>query len=250
MLQRNLTIVLINITKIISHSGLCSRREAKELVKSGKVSVNGHIIFIPTTKVDADDKIVVAGKEIDKFEAPRLWIFHKPTGVITTNKDPQNRKTIFDLLPQGLPRVVAVGRLDINSEGLLLLTNNGELARYFEMPLNNIARKYEVRVFGILDTQKLDKLSTGCRIDGISYGPIKVNVVERGVSNSWLEMVLTEGKNREIRKVLASLGLKISRLKRVEYGNYSLSNIKKGDIREVKINKKDYENYIRQASWA
>jgi len=240
--------MLINITKRIAHSGLCSRRDAKAMVTSGKVSVNGAIVFSSTTKVSIGDTILVDGQEIANISVPRLWLFHKPASVITTNKDPQNRKTIFDILPQDLPRLVSVGRLDLNSEGLLLLTNNGELARYFEMPENNIKRKYEVRVFGNLDKRRLNRLSEGCSIDGVKYGPIKVRVLEAGANNAWLEMVLTEGKNREIRKVLASLGMKISRLKRVEYGNYSLGNIKKGEIREVKINKKDYENYIRKTS--
>lgn len=239
--------MLINITKKIAHSGLCSRREAKQLVKDGHVKVNGLVVCVPTTKVEDKDKITVHDKELDFIDKPRIWIFHKPVGFITTNKDPQNRPTIFDLLPEGMPRVVSIGRLDMNSEGLLLLTNNGDLARYFELPKNAIKRTYHVRVFGVIDMRQLASITDGCEIDGIKYGKIEINVLKRGLSNSWLEMSLEEGKNREIRKVLGHFGLKISKLKRVKYGDYDLGNLERGEVVESIIHKGIYENYSRKA---
>jgi len=239
--------MLQNITKKIAHSGLCSRREAKQLVKDGHVKINGEVVCVPTTKVTLEDKITVNNKDLKSIDQPKIWLFHKPVGFITTNKDPQNRPTIFDLLPKDMPRVVSVGRLDMNSEGLLLLTNNGELARYFELPKNAIKRKYHVRVFGVIEMKKLAAIAGGCEIDGIKYGRIEVSMLKQGLSNSWIELTLEEGKNREIRKVLAHFGLKISRLKRVQYGEYELGDLKKGEVMQSIIHKEDYENYIREA---
>ena len=207
--------MLINITKLIAHSGLCSRREAKALVMNGDVTVNGKVICVPTTKIDSNDKVMVQDKPIKhSSEAPRLWMLYKPPGFITTTKDPQNRPTIFDILPKNLPRLVSVGRLDINSEGLLLLTNNGDLARYFELPKNAVTRKYHVRIFGYITQDLLNSLSKGYKLNGIKYGPIDAKIFKEGQANSWLELTLTEGKNREIRKILADLGLRISKFKK------------------------------------
>ncbi|MCH9754164.1 MAG: rRNA pseudouridine synthase [Alphaproteobacteria bacterium] len=236
----------MNITKRIAHSGLCSRRDAKKLVTEGDVTVNNIIIRSPTTQVNADDLIRVKNKIIKPIDDPKLWIFNKPTGFITTNNDPENRKTIFDILPKNIGRVISVGRLDINSEGLLLLTNNGDLARYLELPKNSIKRKYHVRVFGELHLTRLKNLRNGFVIDGTRYRKIDVNVLKHNNANSWLEIELEEGKNREIRKVLAHFGLKISRLKRVQYAGYDLGDVKKGETKEVTIYREIYENYLRE----
>lgn len=234
----------INITKIIAHSGLCSRRDAKELVMSGKVTVNGKRIYSPTTKVEEEDEIFVREKKLERVKEMQIWKFHKPAGYITSNKDPQGRPTIFDILPRDLPRLVSVGRLDMNSEGLLLMTNNGDLARYLELPCSMIERVYHVRVFGLVDEKRLKALEKGCVIDGIKYGEIHAKVIKRETSNTWIEFVLKEGKNREIRKILGDMGLSISRLKRVSYGDYKLGSIKKGGIEQAKIKGTIYENYI------
>lgn len=238
---------LINITKRIAHSGLCSRREAKAFVMDGKVKVNGEVVCVPTTKIDESDDVVVNNKKVPEVDLPKIWIFHKPTGCITSNKDPQGRLTIFDILPKNLPRLVSVGRLDMNSEGLLLLTNNGELARYFELPKNEIKRVYHVRVFGSVKESKLKGLEKGSVIDGIRYGKIFAKIIKQENANSWLEFILTEGKNREIRKIVADMGLTISRLKRVQYAGYKLGSIKKGEIVQAKITEEVYEDYLRKA---
>jgi 23S rRNA pseudouridine2605 synthase len=236
----------MNITKRIAHSGLCSRRDAKKLVIEGYVKVNNIVVRSPTTKVEPEDNISVKNKSLKVADCPKIWIFNKPTGFLSTNHDPDNRPTIFDILPKNIGRLISVGRLDMNSEGLILLTNNGDLARYLELPKNHIKRKYQVRVFGDLNLSRLNNLSKGCEIEGTRYGKIDVNVLKQSNSNSWLEIELEEGKNREIRKVLAHIGLKISRLKRVKYGGYDLGNIKKGEIKEVIIQKEIYENYLRE----
>lgn len=235
----------MNITKRIAHSGLCSRRDAKKMVTEGHVKVNNAVIYSPTTKVSPGDNITVKNKELQDTKSPKLWAFHKPTGFIITNNDPENRPTIFEILPKEIGRVISVGRLDMNSEGLLLLTNNGDLSRYLELPKNNIKRKYQVRVFGNLNLPRLAKLSEGCEIDGARYRKIDVSVLKQGNTNAWLEIELEEGKNREIRKVLAHVGLKISRLKRVKYGKYELGSLKKGELKELTIHKEIYENYLR-----
>ena len=238
---------MIHITKKISQSGLCSRREAKAMIFDGKVTVNGKVITNPAIKIDLSDEILVEGKPITAAPEPRLWLYNKAKGIITTHRDPQNRPTVFASLPKEMPRVVSVGRLDINSEGLLLLTNQGELARFFELPKNQMIRRYKARVFGKLDISKLQNLSNGCIISGIRYGKIEVKIIEFGKSNSWLEIILHEGKNREIRKVMEHLGLRVSRLIRTQYGPYLLGDLVKGQVKEVTISKEIYENYCRDS---
>ena len=233
----------INITKLIARSGICSRRDAKRKIDTGKVSVNGQIIVKPTLKVNETDEIMVDGRLLSARERTRIWVYYKPTGIITTNYDPEGRPTVFSEIPKSIGRVVSVGRLDINSEGLLLLTNDGELARYLELPQNAFTRVYKVRVFGKIDPKQLADLSRGCVVDGIRYGKILVDVLELGKSNSWISVTLNEGKNREIRKVLEAHGLQVNRLIRVEYGPYKLENLLLGQVKEVGV-LKDYENHI------
>ncbi len=237
---------MIHITKRISQSGFCSRREAKQLIFNGKVTVNGEIVTNPAIKIALNDKILINNKPISTPVVPRLWIYNKPKGLITTHHDPQKRKTVFSSLPKNMPRVISVGRLDINSEGLLLLTNEGELANFLESPKNSLIRRYKVRVFGNVDIKKLQNLSKGCIINGFRYKNIDVKLLELGKSNSWLEVTLCEGKNREIRKVMEHHGLQVNKLIRVQYGPYVLEDLAKGNLKEVQIEKNIYENYRRK----
>lgn len=219
------------IAKVIARSGVCSRRDAEKLISEGKVKVSGKVISSPALNV-TDEKITVNGKLLNAKADSRLFLYHKPVGLVTSHKDEQGRKTVFGSLPKSLPRVVSVGRLDLNSEGLLLLTNDGELARKFEHPKTAMKRKYRVRVFGKVEIKKLFALKKGITIDGVRYSSIFVEV-EKLDKNSWLQITLTEGKNREIRKVLKHFGLEVSRLIRVSYGDYELGKLKVGEVKEV-----------------
>ncbi len=234
----------IRVAKLIAMSGHCSRREAEALIVEGRVQVNGVVINSPTTFI-TDHSVKVDGKLISEKQPVRLWLFHKPKGVITTNKDPKNRKTVFDALPKGMPRVITVGRLDYNTEGLLLLTNDGTIARYAELPQNKWIRNYRARVFGKLDIERLKKLEQGITVDGIRYRGIKVEVESERESNSWLKISLDEGKNREIRKVMEHLGLQVSRLIRISFGPFILGNMAVGELKE--INKTTIRNFFPQA---
>ena len=219
------------IAKIIARSGYCSRRQAEELIIDGRVKVNGQIIDSPATLI-TDQSIKIDNKLLAKNEPAKMWIFHKPKGFVCSNKDEKNRKTIFDILPDNLPRTISVGRLDINTEGLLLLTNDGEISRYIELPQNKWIRNYRVRVHGKVNMPRLEKLAKGIRIDGVSYGSIKVELEKEG-SNSWLKISLTEGKNREIKKVLQYFGLEVNRLIRISFGPFILGNLATGKIKEI-----------------
>ncbi len=223
----------IRVAKVIAQSGHCSRREAEELINEGRVKVNGQVITTPATFI-TDHSIKVDDKLINEKQPVRLWIFHKPEGILTTTKDPQNRKTIFDLLPKNLPRVITIGRLDFNTEGLLLLTTSGELARYAELPKNKWVRKYRARVFGRIDHDRLKRLERGITVDGVKYGAIKIEIDIEKESNSWLKISLEEGKNREIRKVMEFVGLQVNRLIRVSFGPFNLGDIRVGDVQEVR----------------
>lgn len=226
----------IRIAKLIANIGHSSRRQAEELIMQGRVKVNGKIIDSPAVFI-TDEAIKIDDKLINKQKPnSRLWIFYKGKGMLTTNNDPQNRPTIFDFLPKNLPRVITIGRLDFNTQGLLILTNNGQLARYMELPKNKWIRKYRARVFGKINPQRLKKLENGITVDGVKYGSIKIEIESQNGANSWLKISLQEGKNREIRKVMAHLGLEVNRLIRVSFGPFNLGNMKELEVREIARN--------------
>lgn len=203
------------------------------MIEQKRVTVNGEIIDTPAFNVEGTEKILLDGEKLPEIEQTRLWLYHKPAGLLTTHKDTEARATVFDHLPAGLPRVISVGRLDLNSEGLLLLTNNGELSRKLELPENGWSRRYKVRVHGVVNKKKLSELADGTVIDGINYGPVKAELESQNGTNSWLIVTLNEGKNREIRKLMKSIGLEVARLIRLSYGPFQLGSLKKGEVREI-----------------
>lgn len=221
------------IAKVLARAGVCSRRDAEKLIAAGRVIVNGHKLDTPAYKVLAGDDIRVDGKPIAKAERRRLWLYHKPAGLVTSHRDEQGRETIFQYLPKKMPRVVSVGRLDLNSEGLLLLTNDGELSRHLELPSTGWPRTYRVRARGRLGEGGIAKLAKGMVVEGVKYGPIKTVITRQQTSNLWLEMTLHEGKNREIRRVLNALGLDVNRLIRVGYGPFILDDLPLNETWEV-----------------
>lgn len=223
----------MRVAKRLARAGVCSRREAEVLIAEGRVAVNGTVLETPAVVVQASDRVTLDGEPIPEPQAPRLWRFHKPEGVLTSNRDPQGRPTVFDLLPDHLPRVVTVGRLDLNSEGLLLLTNDGGLARHLELPSTGWRRRYRVRVYGPLDPKRLEALAQGHTVEGVRYGPILVKIETQARTNSWLQVTLTEGKNREIRRVMESLGLQVNRLTRIGYGPFALGQMPRKGVEEV-----------------
>lgn len=221
------------LAKFMSHSGVCSRREAEEYIKQGRVTVNGEVVSTPAFNVEGTEKILFDGEKLPQKDKTRLWLYHKPSGLITTHKDEQGRETVFDHLPIGMPRVISVGRLDLNSEGLLLLTNNGELSRELELPQNAWSRRYRVRVHGKVDKQKLESLAKGVEVEDVAYGKVIAVIDSQNGSNAWLTVTLNEGKNREIRKLMKFIGLEVARLIRVSYGPFQLGSLRKGEVREV-----------------
>ena len=221
------------IAKRLARAGLCSRRDAERWIADGRVTVDGEVLQSPAFNVTDASRIEVDGKLLPVAERARLWRYHKPPGEIVTARDPQGRKTIFDSLPKGLPRTIAIGRLDFNSEGLLLLTNDGGLARRLELPANGWTRKYRARVHGVVDERRLVGLKDGITIEGVRYGPIEAAVDGQQRSNAWLTLSLTEGKNREVRRVLAHLDLPVMRLIRVAFGPFSLGELPSGEVEEV-----------------
>ena len=222
------------IAKRMARSGLCSRRDAERWILAKRVIVDGIIIDTPALKVGGKSVILVDGKAIPEKDKPRLWCYHKPTGQITTTRDVRGRTTVFDSLPKEIPRVVSVGRLDYDSEGLLLLTNDGDLARQLELPSTAWIRRYRVRVYGRPQEKQLEKLSKGVTLDGIKYGTLDVKLDKQGPSNAWLTLGLREGKNREVRRLMESIELKVMRLIRISFGPFQLGNLEAGQIEEVK----------------
>jgi 23S rRNA pseudouridine2605 synthase len=222
------------IAKVMARAGLCSRREAEAWIAEGRVKVNGQKITSPALNVTDRDDIRVDGKPLPDKEKIRLWRYHKPRGLLTTARDPQGRPTVFEKLPKELPRVVSVGRLDLNSEGLLLLTNDGELARRLELPATGWVRRYRVRVNGKVEVAHLNELRKGITVEGIRYGSVQASLDRQQGDNAWLTMALTEGKNREIRKLCGHFGWAVSRLIRISYGPFQLGSLETGLVEEVK----------------
>ncbi len=222
------------IAKVMARAGLCSRREAEAWIAEGRVKVNGKTIRSPALDIGPGDKVEVDGKPLPERERTRLFLYHKPAGLVTTNSDPQGRPTIYESLPGEVPRVVSVGRLDISSEGLLLLTNDGGLARALELPDTGWVRKYRVRALGTITQARLDKLKDGISIDGVNYGSIEATIDRTTGANIWITFAIREGKNREVRNVLGALGLAVNRLIRVSFGPFNLGEIPEGAVAEVR----------------
>jgi 23S rRNA pseudouridine2605 synthase len=224
----------MRIAKALARAGLCSRREAERWIAEGRVSVNGEVLASPARDVSPADRILVDGTPLPGPEPPRLWRYHKPRGLVTTHADPQGRATVFDKLPDDLPRVISIGRLDFNTEGLLLLTNDGALARHLELPSTGWMRRYRVRAHGAIAQEALDKLKEGIDIDGQRYGAIEATLDKPQGSNVWLTLGLREGKNREVRKILESLGLTVNRLIRISFGPFQLLDLRPGAVEPVR----------------
>ena len=221
------------IAKVLARSGVCSRRDAERWVAAGRVAVDGEVLTSPAVTVTAENDVRVDGKPLPAPDRPRLWRYHKPAGLVTTHRDEKGRPTVFDALPKELPRLISIGRLDLNSEGLLLLTNDGALARRLELPSTGWIRRYKVRVHGEVEPERLAPLARGVTIDGISYGPVRASLERRQGSNAWIAIALREGKHREVRRVLEHLGLQVTRLIRLSYGPFQLGNLARGAVDEV-----------------
>ena len=217
----------------MARAGVCSRRDAEKLIAEGRVSLNGEKVTTPATKVIEPAVIAVDGKPIAEPEQTRLWRYHKPAGLVTTHKDPQGRPTVFQNLPKTLPRVVSVGRLDVNSEGLLILTNDGEIARRLEHPSAGLVRKYRVRLFGRITQADLEKLAEGVTVDGVKYGPVIADLERARGNYAWAQVSLKEGKNREVKRLMEHLGCKVARLIRVQYGPFHLGHLDEGAVEEI-----------------
>jgi 23S rRNA pseudouridine2605 synthase len=221
------------IAKFLARAGIASRRAAEAMIAAGRVVHNGEPVTHPATFVVAGDSVLVDGRAVAPPERTRLWRYHKPAGLVTTHRDPEGRPTVFEKLPPALPRVISVGRLDLTSEGLLLLTNDGALARRLELPATGWIRRYRVRVHGAVDPARLSALARGTTIEGVRYGPIEAGLDSRKGENAWLSVALREGRNREIRKVMAALGLAVTRLIRISYGPFQLGLLPRGAVEEI-----------------
>jgi 23S rRNA pseudouridine2605 synthase len=221
------------IAKRIARAGVASRREAERLIEAGRVRLNGRVLKTPAQTVGPDDRIEVDGKPLAQPDPPRIWRYHKPVGLVTTARDEQGRPTIFDALPKRLPRVMTVGRLDLNSEGLLLLTNDGGLKRALELPATGWRRSYRVRAFGAVEEELLDDLRRGITVDGERFQPMEIDVERRSGRNAWIAVGLREGRNREVRRAFEAIGLTVNRLIRVGYGPFSLGDLPRGGVVEA-----------------
>src|SRR5215510_12430320 len=224
----------MRVAKAMARAGLCSRREAERWIEQGRVRVNGSVLTSPARDVTARDRISVDDRPLPPAEPARLWRYHKPKGLVTTHRDPEGRPTVFDALPQHLPRVISVGRLDFNTEGLLLLTNNGALARHLELPSTGWLRRYRVRAHGSVTPAALEALKSGSEVAGLRYGPIAATLDKTQGANVWLTLALREGKNREVRTVLEKLGLTVNRLIRVSFGPFQLLELAPGEVEPVR----------------
>ncbi|MEX0329390.1 MAG: pseudouridine synthase [Ruegeria sp.] len=222
------------IAKVLARAGIASRREAERMIEAGRVAVNGTTIDSPALNVTDQDKIVVDGKPVSKPEPSRLWLYHKPSGLVTTTRDEKGRATIFDNLPEDMPRVMSVGRLDLNSEGLLLLTNDGGIKRKLELPATGWLRKYRVRVNGRPKDEDFAPLRQGLVIEGERFQPMTVSLDRQQGANAWLTIGLREGKNREIRRAMEDIGFSVNRLLRVSYGPFQLGSLKPGEVEEIR----------------
>lgn len=222
------------IAKLLARAGIASRREIERMIEEGRIALNGVTLDTPATLLSNLRGVTVDGDPVAEAEAPRLFLFHKPSGCLTAERDPAGRPTIYDRLPDGLPRLMPVGRLDMTTEGLLLLTNDGELKRYLELPANGVERTYRARAFGEISQTQLEELIEGIEVDGIRYGRIDANLERRTGRNQWIELTLSEGKNREVRRVLEHLGLQVNRLIRVKYGPFDLADSTPGALVEIK----------------
>ena len=222
------------IAKLMARAGLASRRDAEEWVKQGRVTVNGRVINSPALDITANDVVKVDGAPLPEPQRTRLFLYHKPRGLMTTHADPEGRPTVFDHLPDNLPRLISIGRLDFNTEGLLLLTNDGGLARVLELPDTGWLRRYRVRAHGEVTQGQLDRLREGVEVEGVKYGPVDATLERDQGSNVWITIAIREGKNREVRNILGALGLEVNRLIRVSYGPFQLGEIAEGEVEEVR----------------
>lgn len=224
----------MRIAKVMARAGLCSRREAERWIADGRVSVNGKVLATPACEVGRGDKVMIDGRPLPASEPVRVWRYYKPKGLVTTHADPQGRPTVFEKLPPEMPRVISIGRLDFNTEGLLLLTNDGELARHLELPATGWLRRYRVRAHGRVTQAELDGLKSGIEIDGVHYGPVEATIDSVQSGNCWLTVGIREGKNREVRKLLGHLGLTVNRLIRISFGPFQLINLEPGAVELVR----------------
>jgi 23S rRNA pseudouridine2605 synthase len=222
------------IAKVIARAGLCSRREAERWIADGRVKLDGKVLESPAITVTSANQIIVDGELLPGAEKQKVWRYHKPSGLLTTHNDPEGRPNLFDSLPNDMPRVISIGRLDLSSEGLLLLTNDGELARELELPANGWLRRYRVRIHGRPDEKTLSDLINGVTVDGVRYKSIQAELDRQQGANAWLTVSLIEGKNREIRRVMEHLGWTVSRLIRISYGPFQLGSLAKGEVEEVR----------------
>ena len=221
------------IAKVIARAGYCSRRDAEKLIAEGRVALNGDKVTTPAIRIGENDVIAIDGQPLAEKEPARLWRYHKPAGLVTTHRDPEGRPTVFANLPKNLPRVLSIGRLDVNSEGLLLLTNDGDIARRLELPVAGWIRRYRARLFGKVTQAELDRLASGTTVGNVKYGPIVADLERSKGMYSWATVSLKEGKNREVKRVMESLGLKVARLIRVQFGPFHLGQLEEGKVEEI-----------------